>query len=468
MYYGEGLPPWSPTTVTILRSGEKWKNHCKFIGRRDIFSEGTGSRPEGFALSHEYVHDPPDLDIMYLYGGEWCVHVPRMCIVNETTEQTYLEMNTDGWAPGYCQIHIKGTHKLLRPAQKCSYIYLRIIENALKWAFTISYLIGTLFRDPTERRKVLMSGVGFCVCFALTAKVTRYILRRVFSPYLFLEHDGKRIVLPQEFLRQLSLPFHVKSEKFQGPSHAILDLDVVPGLICLQHFPCIGQYLMRARSSLWPTPNALIQIASMPGVIVPTGKKGSPNYHFEWRFSFSVQEICLASAMPEWVKTGYRVFKYTMKYHLSVLRSSNDPTNQENVNLNSSIEHLVDEMMSGYTQYLIGLQQNSVFHREKDAVDQPEGSVCSFHFKTILLWSLEDPDTWEKTVRFGSCFVCFASWKVIWCLVHYLITSILFENVSIEDLAFTRACVVEILRDPIAAICHTSKKQIDDCCLEHA
>ena len=235
----------------------------------------TGSRPEGFTLFYEYVHDTPDLDIMFLCGGEWCVHVSGKCIVNETTEETYLEMNTDGCAPGYCQIHIKGTHKLLRPAQKCSYIYLRIIENALKWAFTISYLVGTLFRDPTERMKVLMSGVGFCISFALTAKLTRHILRRVFSPYLFLEHHGKIIVLPQEFLRQLILPFHIKSEKFQGPSHATLDLDVVPGLICLQPFPCIGQYLMRARSSLWPTPNALIQIASVPGMIVPTGNKSA-------------------------------------------------------------------------------------------------------------------------------------------------------------------------------------------------
>ena len=201
-------------------------------------------------------------------------------------------------------------------------------------------------------------------------------------------------------------------------------------------------------------------------------KKGSTNYHFEWRFSFSVQEICLASAMPEWIKTGYRVFKYTMKYYLSVLRSSNDPTNQENVNLNSSIEHLVDEMMSRYTQNLIDLQHNSVSHREKDAMDQPEGSVCSFHFKTILLWSLEDPDTWENNCPFRLMLrlLCILEGHLVFgSLPHYFnIECNLFENVSIKDLALTRACVVEILHDPIAAICHTSKKQIDDCCLEHA
>ena len=428
----------------------------------------TGSRSEAFALSCDYVHEEPDLDIMFLYGREWCVRMPGMCTVNEPAQQTYPEMDAEGCASGYCRIYMKGTQKLLRPAKRCSYFPIKIVEFVLfHLAFTISYLAGAFYRNPdVPRKKILLNVITIYISLAFFNKVTAYLIRRIRSPDLYLKYNGKTILLPQTFLRQVSIPFNISTEKFQGPSHTIFDLDLVPALICLQPFPCIEQYLMRERSTKWPTSQTLAQIAATPGVLVPTGKKGSPNYYFEWRFSFSVQEICLAWAMPKWVKAGYRAFKYTLKCYLRALRSSEDSPDHDTVNLNSSLKHQIDNMMSGYVQYLIDLQQNSVSHREKDDVEkETEGSVCSFHFKTILLWSLEDPDTWNDNCPFRLMLRLLRTLEghlVFGTLPHYFnVECNLFENVSMKDLALTRACVLEIMRDPVAAICHTAVRTGD-------
>ena len=432
----------------------------------------TGSRAEGFALASNYTRETPDLDMMFLYGGNWCVRIPNVRDTNANmgqSIQTYPEMSTESCTSGYCQIYIKGSQNLALPAARCSYFPLTIINVVPSHlSLIISYLVTALcLTSPTYRRQVLRRALFFYLSFAISSMVTAYLVRQLRSRNVFRQQNGHKLLLPKAFLQELSCQLYFPPQKFQGPSHAVLDFDLVPALICNRPFPCMEQYLARERSTIWPPPKALAQIAAMPGVLVPTGSKGSPNIDTEWRYSFSVQEICLSQEMPGWIKAGYRAFKYTLKHHLHALRTSLHSTDKEDVPQDTLCGHLVNPMMSRYTHYQVDFQQRYVSHMESaiDVVENNDGHVCSYHLKTILLWSLEDPGSWE-----GCCPLRFMLRLLhnLEChlqsrsLPHYFnIDNNLLANISMHELALARACVVEILRDPVAAMRYSIAKPRD-------
>ena len=332
----------------------------------------TGSQVEGFALTGEYTTEPPDLDIMFLYEGDWCVHIPSLVDVKGTNcekSKAHPEVTLEGCAPGYCQIYIPSKQTLTSPFQRCSYFLLQFL-NILPNHITIasSYFVTVLCLSFMEYRRwsygyALLSTCIYIAAFTMSSRAAAYIATP--SPNLFCEHDEKTILLPKAFLQELSYKVDYLPSIFQGPSHSIFNRDLVPALICSQPFPCMEQYLTRERHSIWPRPNTLAQIATAPGVLVPTGRKGSPNFPIEWRFSFSVQEICLSQEIPPWVKSGYRAFKYTLKSLLQALRISST-LNVEEVSLhNTSLEHLIDRIKSSYMKYRTDLEYlNSGFYWE--------------------------------------------------------------------------------------------------------
>ena len=159
----------------------------------------------------------------------------------------------------------------------------------------------------------------------------------------------------------------------RGPAQPYDDNDYVPALLCSAPFPCVTRYLSRPRTPQWPTKRALEAIATLPGILVPTGKKGSLNSSLEWRQSFSVQELYLTRDMPDWVKIGFRSFKFMVK-----LRKTR--------NKDTAACDSLQAARSG----------------PEGHCDTQASEVCSYHLKTVLLWELEemDMDTWRKSCSF--------------------------------------------------------------------
>ena len=340
---------------------------------------------------------------------------------------------------------------------------------------TICAVIGWRYLPQNLTVKCMALQSFHYLCTLALGALTKF--KSSSSPRFFIPWHGNLVLAPKLFIEGMSDKNYLNAEtQIQGPSmqypgiipnnfDPTCDHDLVPALICLQPFPCIKQYLMWEWSTLWPSAKALAQMADIPGVLVPTGRKGSPNTDIEWRYSFSVQEICRSQEMPGWVKAGYRAFKYTLKHMSHVLRVAMVPTDEEVLYQDISVKQLIDRMMSEYTKYRDGLQlQKSNLQCDIDDDLQKEGEsrVCSYHMKTILMWSLEDPYTWkeqspfwlmlcllrnmERHLRYGS-------------LPHYFSDDCdLFANVSLNELALTCACVVEILRNPVAVMCHTAVK----------
>ena len=100
---------------------------------------------------------------------------------------------------------------------------------------------------------------------------------------------------------------------------------------------------------------------------------------------------------------------------------------------------------------------NSGFYwKSDDLVKECDSRICSYHMKNILMWSSKEPDTCKEPCPFilmirllyklESCLTCGS-------LPHYFnVENNLLENVSINDLALTRTCIVEMLRDPVTAM----------------
>ena len=454
-------------TISALQSGEACTNGSPI-------QLLTGSRVEGFGLSDDYTHERPDLDVMFLYGGNWCVRVPNMYgsnARNENTGKTYREMDTEGCGPAYCRICVKSTGEMPPPPKRIPYPDIanghRTLKMFLLWSLhTLCGILGLWYFPHNVTIKCLSLQI-----FIIPSGVLLIVLLARLGPSqrLFVPWNGKIMLSPKAFVQRVSKSSFLDTNiHIQGPSmeHThplhitpVDHYDLVPALICLQPFSCIKQFLVRERTcSVWPSPSDLDQIATMPGLLVPTGRKGSPNIDTEWRYSFSVQEIYLSRRMPLWVKAGYRAFKYTLKHLSHVLRVSLEYTDEEVLYQDASVEELINRMTSTYGKYRTELELSNWGFRGNIA-NENESCFCSYHMKTILLWSLEDPETWQHC-PFRLML------RLLRQLEDHLISGILphyfngdcnlFANVSGKELVLIRACVVEILNDPIAAICHTA------------
>ena len=289
----------------------------------------------------------------------------------------------------------------------------------------------------------------------------------------FIPWNGEMILSPELFIQGLSgIDFLHEKIQTHGPAmqltktryhNEIEQYDLVPALVCLQPFPCIKHYLVRERPTLWPASKARAQIAAMPGVLVPTGGKGSPNIHTEWRYSFSVQEICLSQEMHGWVKAGYRAFKYT-QIHLSrvlwisVYRYSTD---EEVSYLDISVMRLIYRMTHSYIRYVAELEIQD-WMSQRDLANKDESTFYSYHMKNYSVVVSRRSAHLEGEMFFSTIAPSPSNpgrLFNVWDIALYFNTHCnVFTDVTGREVALIRSCVVEILREAFAAMIHTAAK----------
>ena len=421
-------------TVEDLRSG-------KAFSYRTWLELVTGSRPEGLAMADGTGYDEADMDNMYLHGGVWGVEMPSEDGdgAKAEPEKPYLVVNGESCPPGFTRVQIIGdvtamADKLGRwiqrgaPEDGLSIAGVRPDEF---WQATgvlgavVSKMHGRIGRQiygllNRERAYSGLTRLREKLPDELETLVSRWTINSREAHQSFVERDGETFLSSSKVLSLLS--DSQQPRLHQGPSQQVRDTDLVPALVCSAPFPCVTQYLTRQCHENWPKPEALTEIAALPGIIVPTGRKGSEERDLQWRYSFSPQELRLAQDMPTWVKSGYRAFKYTLK---AILRMSREP--------------------------------------KPPSETDGRSTVCSFHMKTILLWTLEQPFVWQQECPFRVMILLlftldsFLGWGK---LPHYFNPDCdLFDAVSEEEVQFSRACIEGILRDPVASIISSPSKQ---------
>ena len=402
----------------------------------------TGSRAEGLALQSG--HEPPDLDTLFIYGALWTVHIPvAPCSMTPASSRSHLEMVSGGCPPCFCRVSVLSDVQNMAtdvgqgvarggvtPMSVITTLGIFIIAPALnqQWIVFCEVLrnIPLLWTDEEtiaqqtysaldSMSRTLPPSLNFLLPWSVGDRRARTI---------FIERDGFNYLSSagvQKLLKDDS-----EGGGLQGPSQQVGNRDLVPALICSQPFPCIHAFLRRhtyrhldpQRASDWPPAQVLTDIGVMPGIIVPTGHAGSTEQErqMQWRFSFSAQELLLSQHMPAWVKAGYWAFKYTIK--------------------------------ARYKQTQRGTRTN---HGDNDS----RKSLCTFHMKTILLWTLEDSDTWDNCsfrlmirllVRLDTCM---STGK----LPHYFNPACnLLEFLQQDERQFVRSCLKSILQDPVGAM----------------
>ena len=422
-------------TVKDLRSGKAFRS-------RTWLELVTGSRPEGLAMLDGTGYDEADMDTMYLHGGVWGVQMPSGGEdgARAEPERPYLVLNGESCPPGYTRAQIIGDvtamadklgrwiqrgapeDDLLRPVAgvragefwQAAGVLGAVISN-------MHHGIGRQIYGFLNRERAYSSLVRLRENLPneLEPLVSHWAIGPREARQSFVERDGETFLSSSKVLNLLS--DRQQPQLHQGPSQQVRDTDLVPALVCSAPFPCVTQYLTRQCHGEWPKPEALTEIAALPGIIVPTGRKGSEERDLEWRYSFSPQELRLAQDMPTWVKSGYRAFKYTLKAILRMSREPRSPT-------------------------------------ETDG----RSTICSFHMKTILLWTLEQPFVWQQECPFRVMILLlftldsFLGWGKL--PHHFNPDCDLLDTVSEHEVQFTRACIEGILRDPVAAIVSSPSK----------
>ena len=374
---------------------------------------------------------------MYLYGGILGVHVESGCRrMQETTSS--LVMEEAGCPPGYCQLYVNDFRipiimKLLRVG-----VLQRLLLMSIYLFFIVSSIVITCY-------SLLVDSVWYFLGFSFFIYIvcvflilyngrlfwwTIHYLRDI-TPFRIIhksaqithvdfascsdKRSGRYLLSPRLLfiIRDFGHTCKHDGPAYTSPHFAAEDhVDHVPALICSAPFPCITQYLYRPRSSQWPSLKALGEIATLPGLLVGTGKKGSIDHDWQWRQSYSIQEFYLARDMPEWVKMAFRALKATM---------------------------------------------NSVKKRIEEEDSETETNIlCSYRMKTVLLWFLEEEDTWRHMCPFRlmiQLLVRLGRHLDTGHLPHYFNSVCdLLDNVPDEELELTKKCVKVILNDPVDAM----------------
>ena len=93
------------------------------------------------------------------------------------------------------------------------------------------------------------------------------------------------------------------------------DVDLVRGFQCFCP-SVLNNWLHRRRFSSWPTQETKDEIARLPYHVVPVGLAGSPNKHLQWRFSFTLAEICLVRSFNETQRKMLIILRYIARHIL--------------------------------------------------------------------------------------------------------------------------------------------------------
>ena len=454
---------YNRSTWTSLKSGQAFRNPAWSV----LFS---GSRVEGLHLGNGQGPGASDWDYMYLYGGEWGVNVTSGCREIES-ETSALMLDQSQSPPGYCRIRMVAVEKsvIQRMGQTCGRGRYTVLPTLLLLpVFLISCLTFYLCHDKlNDMLNIDISPIfyffivfHYFIIFPLLYKLCKI---QLFSSILhhtgnlpvfrtisklfrigttnsmkcIADRDGEYFLSSQVTINVLhDIYYHAeKFSTYHGPAQTYKDRDYVPALICSAPFPWIARYVCRPRSPRWPSKNALVDIQILPGILVPTGKKGSVDHDLQWRQSCSLLEIRLAQDMPDWVKTAFRTFKATMKF---VKKRVGDKDSRHTV--------LGSRFIARVLRLCVSEKPSEI-----DA-----SVVCSFHLKNVLLWLLEEADTWKQMCSFRlmiQLLVRLDHHLKAGHLPHYFNPECnLLDNVHDVELVLTRNCVKIILSDPVDAM----------------
>ena len=175
-----------------------------------------------------------------------------------------------------------------------------------------------------------------------------------------LEREGTVWLSSSKTVKTFRQFLAVIKEDISGPACHLDngEIDVIVTLMCVGPLPAIRDFQSRPRQSGWPRREILDKMQIPPGMLVCASHKlsSSDDQALQFRLSFSLQEIMLAQDMPGWAKQGYIAFKSTIKSSLTRHRHS--------------------------------------------IASEGRSKVCSYHLKTVLFWTLEDPGSWNMSCPF--------------------------------------------------------------------
>ena len=410
----------------------------------------TGSAAEGLGVP--YYHGklfPGSDDMMYLYGGVWGVRVAD----DEQTglHQTPFVMSQINCPAGYCRVKVTAVDDAMMermaqtmvrggsyPAQEAFMVMSNVGVMALVGApvFLSYYMLAvplSLMFPASIGSRVLSfrpyyKAIHHLGKLPLLNRLVSYIqVGGENTNKLMTDREGQ-VFLSSRIVRAILCDTRLQEAR-DGPAQTSGLHDFVTALICSGRFPCISNFLSRPRCPQWPNQKDLNEIAVLPGLLVTTGKKGSVNRDLEFRKSFSLQELCLARSMPLWVKSAFKAAKYTLSY--------------------------VKKGMTGNENAASATAGNPSIGNPDD---QEEGRsvVSSFHLKNVLLWLLEEADTWRQMCSFRlmiRLLVRLDYHLETGHLLHYFNPDCdLLDTVPEEERQLVRYCVKVILSNPVEAM----------------
>ena len=196
--------------------------------------------------------------------------------------------------------------------------------------------------------------------------------------------------------------------------------ELIVTLLCIDPHAAMTNYHFRSRQSGWPSKETMARMKISPGMLVCASNKLSRNdqQSLQFRLSFSLQELLLAMDMPRWTKQGYTAFKYTIK---------------------------------------------SMLTRHRQSVPSEGRSyVCSYHLKTVLLWTLGDREAWTVQCPFQLMMILLASLKS--CISkstpvipnYFIPESNLLDHTDRKDIDLLLKVIKQIQEEPVMCILDAS------------
>ena len=234
----------------------------------------------------------------------------------------------------------------------------------------------------------------------------------------FVESEGTVWLSSSKIVKTFSQFLSVIKGDISGPA-CLFDngqIEIIVALMCAGPLPAIRDFQSRPRQSWWPHRGLMDRMQKAPGMLVCASHKSSDDdqqaLHF--RASFSLQELMLARDMPMWVKQGYTAFKLTVKSLLARHRHS--------------------------------------------LASAGRSKVCSYHLKTVLFWTLEDPDIWNVYCPFQFMMRLLTSLRLFITksppvLPNYFIPECnLFAHIDRLDIELLLLVIKQIQTDPFKCI----------------
>ena len=256
----------------------------------------AGSFAEGLAMQPTWGHEQTEEDMMSIFPGAWCVHVPE--------EEGQGQDPSLEWK-GPVQYAEEGPDHLLLCTEGCPLAYCRVKVVGSPEVLADIMGKGKLRLKRGEYEEVGTDGARNCFVTDPTG------------------HD-QLWLSSQKTFRLLTWRDIRKERRVSGPVAQVTGGkgDLVVALFCSRPLSHMHRYRQRLQPARWPQHDTVELMCKIPGLIVCVGHKLSP-YELQktqFRISFGIQETLLANDMPLWVKQGYIAFKYTVKAELKKVR----------------------------------------------------------------------------------------------------------------------------------------------------